>query len=249
MTDEIYHREEVVYTSGARTFRSVMLIPPQTGDAAARPLVMVAPNWLGMTEDSERRAVRFAGDGSVVLLVDMYGDGHRVTGGMEEAAGLANALRANFAERRRRMQAAMEAFTDAAGRRGLGDTGKLACIGFCFGGGNALELARTGAKLRGVVSVHGDLTTSAPAAGGTITAPVLILHGAADPVEPAANRAAIEAELADAGVCWRMHLFGAAVHSFTEADADVPGVAEFDAAATEESLLLTRNFLAANFKD
>lgn len=243
MTDDVQTRP-VRYDVGGKSFESRMVWRPGTGP---RPLVLVAPNWLGITEGGVKRAARIAGEDYIALLVDMYGDGHEVTGGNEEAAPLANGLRADWQERRARMGAAMAALVEAAGPEG--DATRIAAVGYCFGGGNVLELARGGAPLRGVVSVHGDLTTRAPASETEFKGQVMILHGSADPLEPRANRLAIEEELEAVGVRWRMQVFGGLVHSYAEEEAATPGVAQYDAWGAEESMRLIRAFLEETLTD
>ena len=143
----------------------------------------------------------------------------------------------------------LEALTAEAARRRLGDAAKRAAIGFCFGGGNVLELARTGADIRAAISLHGDLTSPLPASPGAVKAALLVLHGARDPIAPKAERDAFEAEMDAAGCAWRMMTFGGLVHSFCEEDADMPGVAMYDAAAARVSYGMIASFLAEAFQN
>ena len=85
---------------------------------------------------------------------------------------------------RARVNAALEAMVAAAAERGVGDAGKRAAIGYCFGGSNVLDLARSGADVAAVVSLHGNLGTSLPGKAGEVKARVLVVHGADDPVAP-----------------------------------------------------------------
>jgi len=96
------------------------------------------------------------------------------------------------------------------------DAQKTAAIGFCFGGTTALELARSGAAVQGVVTFHGGLDSPTPADGKNIKAKLLVLHGAADPHEAPADFAAFHKELADAKVDWQLIEYGGAVHCFTD---------------------------------
>jgi hypothetical protein len=89
---------------------------------------------------------------------------------------------------RRRIAAALDTLTREADRRAIGDITRRAAMGFCFGGLNVLDLARTGADVQAVVSMHGTLTTPQPANKGDIKAAVLAVHGAADPIAPKAER-------------------------------------------------------------
>jgi len=105
------------------------------------------------------------------------------------------------------------------------DTGRLAAIGFCFGGTMALELARGGADLKAVVGFHSGLGTAAPKTDAkSIKARVLVCIGADDPMIPAEQRAEFETEMRDAGIDWQMHLYGKTVHSFTNQQAAKRGM-------------------------
>ena len=125
-----------------------------------------------------------AGSKYVAFVADMYGGG-KIPAGPPEAGGLANALRADAPERRRRIAAALDSPAQRKRRSaGIGDLKRQAAVGFCFGGGNVLELARTGADVQAVVCLHGDLVTPLPAKPGDIKAAICVMHGSKDPVVP-----------------------------------------------------------------
>lgn len=217
------------------------------GAGAMRPLVLVAPNWMGMTEAAVERGKLIAGDRYTVFVVDMYGVGRRPAD-PSEAAKLSGAIKADAALARRRMRAALDVATSTARARGITDGRLRAAVGFCFGGGNVLELARAGADVHAVVSVHGDLVTSAPVEPGVLKAAVLAIHGAADPIAPLAHRLALEKEMEAAGAKWQLLIFGGLVHAFTEA-VDVPGVAKYDEPATRQTYALMHAFIADAFRN
>jgi dienelactone hydrolase len=129
----------------------------------------------------------------------------------------------------------------------LPETGPaLAAVGFCFGGMAVLTLARMGEPLRGVVSVHGNLTTTAPATPGAVRARVLVCHGSRDPHVPPADVAAFAEEMDQASADWELVMFGGAEHGFTHATASpgaTPGVA-YDPRADHRSFAIIRQFLA-----
>jgi dienelactone hydrolase len=210
-----------------------------------RPALLMAPNWLGATPAAIDRARLLASNRYVVFVVDMYGNGRRASN-FEAAAALANPLRADPHEARRRVRAAFDAMVTEANRRSLIDH-RRAAIGFCFGGGNALELARSGADIHSAVSVHGDLKTETPAAKGAVKAAILVLHGAPDPVVPKADRDAFEREMDAAGAKWQMVLFSGILHAYTDQGADVPGIAKYDEPAARQSYATTHAFLADAF--
>jgi dienelactone hydrolase len=96
------------------------------------------------------------------------------------------------------------------------DATRTAAIGYCFGGGVVLELARSGANLSAVVSFHGNLDTPNPADAANINGKVLACHGAADPHVPPEQVAAFADEMNAAGVDWQLIMYGNAVHAFTD---------------------------------
>lgn len=212
-----------------------------------RPLLLLSPNWCGMSEPGIRRAERIAGDRYIVFVADMYGGG-RIASGPEECAPLANDLRADVPERRRRIRAALDALVTESEKRGIGDSTRQAAAGFCFGGGNVLELARDGADIKAVICLHGDLVTTMPAKRGDLKAAVCVIHGAADPVVPKADRDTFEAEMTAAQAKWQMLTFGGLLHSFSEEESDVPGIAQFDPGAARQSLALIDDFATAAFE-
>ena len=121
-----------------------------------RPLLLMSPNWLGVSDDSIKRAATIACSKYVAFVADMYGGG-KIPAGPPEAAPLANGLRADAPARRRRIAAALDALRRESDKRKIGDLKRQAAVGFCFGGGNVLELARAGADLQAVICLHGDL--------------------------------------------------------------------------------------------
>lgn len=186
-----------------------------------RPGLLMVPNWLGVSEDSAKKAARAAGDKYVVFMADMYGKAVRPANA-EEAKTAATFVRSDRSLMRKRAQAAVEVLKAQTAQVAL-DASKLGAIGFCFGGGAVLELARSGAELQGFVSFHGNLDTPNPSGAQNIKAPVLVLHGADDPSVPAEQVAGFIAEMKAANTDWQLVSYGGAVHSFTNPQANVPG--------------------------
>ncbi|MGH7247520.1 MAG: dienelactone hydrolase family protein, partial [Pseudomonadota bacterium] len=142
--------------------------------------------------------------------------------------------------------AALDALTAEGKKRDLID-GRRAAVGFCFGGGNVLELARDGAEIAAAVSIHGDLKTALPARKGVVKAKLLVAHGASDPVAPKADRDAFESEMDAAGAKWQMLVFSGIYHAYTDQGLDVPGVSGWDEPATRQTYALTHQFVADAF--
>ncbi len=215
--------------------------------AARRPILLVAPNWFGVTPEWTERASALAGERYVAFLVDVYGEGKRPKN-RAEAAAAANARRADLPELRRRMAAALDRASGEGARRGLADRSRRAAIGFCFGGGCVFELARAGAALEAAVSVHGDLTSAMPAsAPKQIAAAMLAIHGSEDPIAPKARRDAFEAEMQRAGTKWQILVFGNLYHSFTDVGIDVPPEAQYDENAARQTYALAHAFIGDAF--
>lgn len=237
--------ERIEYKAGDTACNGALVY--DAGVSTRRPLLLMAPNWLGVSEDSIKRAVMMAGSKYVAFVADMYGGG-KIPAGPPEAAPLANGLRADAPERRRRIAAALDALRAESDRRKIGDLKRQAAAGFCFGGGNVLELARTGANIQAVICVHGDLLTPAPARPGDIKAAVCVLHGSKDPLVPKKDRDVFEAEMEASGAKWQMLVFGGLLHSFSEAESDVPGIARYDAGAARQSYAMVDDFVTAAFE-
>jgi dienelactone hydrolase len=237
--------ERISYQAGGRNFIGALVYDERS--TARRPLLLIAPNWLGVTEEAIHRTEMMAGSRYIGFVADMYGDG-KVSAGPPEAAQLADALRADPSERRLRIGGALSILVSVSEKRGLGDSSRKAAVGFCFGGGNVLELARAGADLQAVVSLHGDLTSPRPAKPGDIKAALLVVHGASDPVSPKAQRDAFETEMQAANASWQMLTFGHLVHSFCERGENVSGLAEYNEIAAGQSYRLVDQFIADAFE-
>jgi dienelactone hydrolase len=235
--------EKIKYPMGALTAEGALIYDEKI--SGKRPAVLMAPNWMGMTEQAIERGKLMAGDRYVVFVADMYGQGTRPAD-FGEAAALANPLRADAVEQRKRIRAAYDAMIAEAGKRNLID-GRRAAIGFCFGGGNVLELARDGADIAAAVSIHGDLKTAQAARAGAVKARLLVAHGAPDPVAPKADRDAFESEMDAAGAKWQMLVFSGTLHAYTDEGMDAPGVAGWDEHACRQTYTLTHQFIADAF--
>ena len=194
------------------------------------PGVLVAHEGGGMTQHPKDRALMLAKLGYVAFAMDTFGEpiddlsrGRRIIGELMAAPD----------ELRARAAAALEVLK----RQPNVDAGRLAAIGFCFGGTTVLELARGGAELACVVGFHSGLTPARAAEPGAIKARVLVSIGTADPIITAEQRAAFEAEMVAAGCDWQMQLLGGVGHSFTNPLIDAFGFAGFkyDAIADRRS--------------
>jgi dienelactone hydrolase len=207
-----------------------------------RPSVLVIHGGAGLDNHARAQARRYAELGYNVLACDMLGDG--VAGDRDRVIGSLMALRDDQPLMVRRARAGLDALSRCP------DTdGRVAAIGFCFGGMVALALARSGEPIAGAVSIHGSLATSTRAQPGAVSARVLVCHGALDPHVPLTDVTAFADEMDGAGADWQLIVYGGAQHGFTHSDASsgaVPGVA-YDMPADSRSFSATRGFLAEIF--
>lgn len=220
----------VDYQQGGDTLQGYLAYDDQfTGK---RPGVLVAHQWMGLTDYEKERARMLAQMGYVAFALDIYGKGIHPKS-RDEAGKLSGTYKNNRPLWRNRARAAVIALR----QQPRVDVKRLAIIGYCFGGGTALELARSGADLKGFVSFHGTLDTPTPADAKNIKGKVLILHGAADPFSPLKQVLALNDELKAANVNYEIDLYGGAVHSFTEKDAgnDVSSGVAYNAQADQRS--------------
>lgn len=209
-----------------------------------RPGVLVVHEWKGINPYVRRRVEQLAGLGYVAFAADVYGKGVRPST-VQEAAALAGRYKGDRPLLRERVKAGL-----AELRRQPGvDPARIAAIGYCFGGTAVLELARSGADVRGVVSFHGGLDSPTPADAKNVKAKVLVLTGANDPNVPPAQVRAFEEEMRGAGVDWQLVEYSGAVHGFTNPDngGDVSKGVAYDAAADRRSWIAMKDFFAELF--
>jgi len=209
----------------------------------ARPGVLIVHQWLGLTDYEKHRAVMLAESGYVAFCADIYGKDIRPKN-IQEAGQQATKYKTDRILLRARANAGLAELK----KNPLVDANRTAAIGYCFGGTTVIELARSGAEVRGIVSFHGGLDSPTPADGKNIKCPVLICHGADDPFEKPADLAAFEDEMRQAGVDWRLIKYGGAVHSFTQPHVGeaIPG-AQYNARADRRSWSDMKSFFGEIF--
>jgi dienelactone hydrolase len=210
-----------------------------TRQPGPKPGVLLIHGGAGLDNHARDQARRYAELGYAVLACDMYGEG--VAGDRERVLACVTALRDDPDLLVRRAEAGLGALL-----RCPEVTGPAAAIGYCFGGMAALALARGGADLAGVVSIHGSLNTTRPAEPDSVAATVLVCHGAADPHVPMSDVRSFVDEMNHANADWQLNIYGRAMHGFTHKHAvpgGTPGVA-YDPAADQRSFSSTSGFLA-----
>ncbi|HEX5637127.1 MAG TPA: dienelactone hydrolase family protein, partial [Gammaproteobacteria bacterium] len=167
--------EEVSYKVGDTTLKGY--IAYDDANTAKRPGVLVVHEWWGHNDYARKRARMLAEMGYTALAVDMYGDG-KTAAHPDDAGKFAAAVNSNADERRARFVAA----EDLLKKQATVKSDEIAAIGYCFGGGVVLNMAREGLDLKGVASFHGSLGTKNPAQSGKVKTRILVLNGADDPM-------------------------------------------------------------------
>ena len=233
----------IQWTLDKQVFSGVLVY--DDASAAKRPGLLMVPDWKGVTEDAVDTARAIAGTHYVVLVADVYGKGVRPK---DDAAALAQvkSLYADPGVLRARAGKALDVLKAQSSAAPL-DTAHVGAIGFCFGGATALELARGGADLAGVVSFHGSLDTPRPAAKGAVKASLLVLNGADDRNTSADDIAAFQKEMNAAGVDWQFVNFSGAVHCFALEHAHSPPNCVYNPKVAWRALVMMNAFFNERF--
>jgi len=213
--------ENVEYKVGDVTCKSVVMYDDAAG--AKKPGVVVYPEWWGLTDYAKRRAHMLAELGYVAMAVDLFGNA-QTTDDAATAGKWAGALKADRKVLRERANAGLEQLK----KNPHVDATRLGAIGYCFGGATAIELGRSGADVKAIVTFHAALDSPTPADGKNIKGRLLVCHGGDDNFETPKDLAAFEDEMRQNHVDWQMNVYGGAVHSFTNPEADkhgIPGIA------------------------
>lgn len=206
---------EITYKGGGVEMKGYLAVPAGN---QRRPAVLVVHEWWGHNAYARRRADMLAAEGYVALAVDMYGDG-KTAGHPKDAGKFAGAVMKDFASAKQRFVAAMDVLKKQPGV----DPDRIAAIGYCFGGGIVLNMARQGVDLKAVASFHGSLNAVEKAKPGAVRAKLLVMNGAADTFVSPEAIAAFRAEMKAAGANLRFINYPGAKHGFTNPEATAKG--------------------------
>ena len=237
--------KSVEYRDGAQTYEGFLAMPKHASHAKPAPGVLVIHNWYGVSDETKSKVRGLAELGYVAFAADIFGKGIRPTN-PGDAGKLITGYKTDRKLYRERLNLA---FNELAKMDGVNPK-KLAVTGYCFGGTGAIELARSGAELKGAVSFHGGLDSPEPALGKNIKAKVIAFHGADDPWVPAKDVNAFEDEMRANHIDWQVVRFGGAVHSFTDKGAgnDPSKGAAYNEKADARSWIMMKEFLAEVFR-
>ena len=237
--------EEITYQIDGQSFTGYVAWDDSI--KGKRPGVLVVHEWWGHNAFARKRATQLAEAGYVALALDMYGDG-KIAEHPDDAKQFMQAVLAEKGAALKRFEAAREQLA----LRSETDPEYIAAIGYCFGGGVVLNMARAGLDLDGVASFHGSLGTDAPAAAGSIKANILVFTGDDDPFAPPEQVDAFEAEMKAADANYQLVRYPGVKHSFTNPDADSFGKKfdmplEYNAEADRDSWEKTLAFFKTLF--
>ncbi|MEQ1588854.1 MAG: dienelactone hydrolase family protein [Gallionella sp.] len=208
--------KEVSYRAGDTTLKGYVAY--DDAFKGKRPAVLVVHEWWGHNEYARKRARMLAELGYTALAVDMYGDGKQAHH-PDDAGKFATEVSTNMPMATARFEAGMQVLRD----QDTVNASEIAAIGYCFGGGVVLNMARMGEDLKGVASFHGSLGTSTPAQPGKIKARIVSFTGEADPMIGADKVAAFKAEMDAAKADYRVVTYPNAQHAFTNEEAGALG--------------------------
>jgi dienelactone hydrolase len=239
---------KIGYEIGGKQFEGVLVYDDSV--AGKRPAILMEPDWAGVGTKAMAQAREVAGKDYVVFVADVFGVGYapKDTKEMQAASG---AVHGDIALSRARGGKALDVMLVEGNKLGIVDPDKVAGIGFCFGGGILLDLAREGRDFKALTVFHITFPqTVDPAGASKVKGAVLVLHGADDPVTPRKAISALEDELDAAKVRWQTVLFSGTVHSFTDVTATDPAaskVQRYDPEVSKRSYAMMRDFFTGIF--
>lgn len=202
--------EEIKYSIGDTEFTGYIARPDHADSKTSLGAVLVVHEWWGHNQYVRDRADMLAKLGYVALAVDMYGGG-KLADHPKTAGKFAGEVKKNMDEGEKRFKAGLDILSSQPGVA----ADKIGAIGYCFGGGVVLEMARRGLPLASVASFHGSLGGLSPVSPGSIGTKVLVLNGADDPFIKPEQISQFKNDMDKAGISYDFINYPEAVHSFT----------------------------------
>ena len=184
-----------------------------------RPAIIVVHEWWGITDYPKKRADMLASLGYVAFVADMYGDGK-----IADNPGDAQKYAGESMKDLSLLKAKFLAARDLLMKDENVDPNRIAAIGYCYGGGVVLNMARLGIDIKGVVSFHGSLATKMPAEKGKIKARILVCNGGADKFVTGKDIDNFKKEMKNAGTHFKFISYDGALHAFTNPAATELGI-------------------------
>lgn len=202
------HTEEVVYEVDGQ--KLVGLLAYDKSKTNSRPGILVVHEWRGINDYAKKRAVDLAKEGYVAFALDMYGDGKEIP--QSEARGMSGKIGGDYPLVKKRFNKALSILKKSK----YVDNNKIGAIGYCFGGGIVLNMARMGTEINGVVGFHSSINTGLMAEKGDIKTKILAIQGDLDPVAPVEKQKAFIEEMKNAEADFTYIVYGnLPAHNFT----------------------------------
>ncbi len=239
VTEEVHYRDGDTEMHGMLAYDNASQEP--------RPGILVVHEWWGQNDYPRERARQLAALGYTALAVDMYGEG-KTAAHPDDAGKFAGAVGGNLPLAKARFEAALAALRE---HPTVADD-KIAAIGYCFGGGVVINMARLGTDINGVVSYHGSVAAKTPAGPGDVKTRVLVFNGADDPLVTAEQIENFKSEMDAAGADYEFVNYPGVLHSFTNPGADAKAKEfglplAYDPAADKDSWERTQVFFEEIF--
>lgn len=206
--ESVIYTEEVIYSVDGQTLVGVLAYDSATSEK--RPGIIVVHEWRGINDYAKKRAEDLAKEGYVAFALDMYGDGKEIP--QSEARSMSGKIGSDFPLIESRFNAALDILKSSE----YTETSNIAAIGYCFGGGIVLNMARLGTDVKGVVGFHSSLNTGLTAEKGKISTKILAFQGDMDPAAPYEKQQAFIQEMKDAEADFSFVTYGnVPAHNFT----------------------------------
>lgn len=197
--------QTVTYSDGAQRLNGMI-----TSNAGQKiPGVLILPAWKGIDNEAKTAALELEKQGYVAFIADIYGEGN-VPADNAAAAKIATQYKKDHAAYQQRIALALEQL-----KKSGADTSQIAVIGYCFGGTGALEVARAGFPVKGIVSIHGGLVKLSDRPNGLLTTKMLIEHPAEDKSVSKEDMEAFLKEVREGNADWQLITYAGCGHTFT----------------------------------
>jgi len=236
----------VPYEYGGRQFEGVLVYDDSV--TTKRPAILMQPDWLGVCPHSIEIARDVAGKDYVIMIADMFGAEYADRDkSFDELMKVSREVRNDLDFLLGCGTLADETLIAEANRLGLIESDKHGAIGYCIGGGIALEQARAGADFQGTAVYH--VTLPNPVEADTkpdFKGRVILFHGSADPVTPRDLVDDLETELTECDADWQIIMYGHAGHSFCDVGI-FNDLQRYDEKLCQQSYRMTRDFFAEIF--
>jgi dienelactone hydrolase len=207
--------DSVIYTFNGKSSKGFIAYDENRKEKL--PIVVIIPEWWGLTDYIRSRAKQLAGLGYFAIGADLFGDG-KTAANPDEAMAFTKPFYTNPELTR----PAVEAAIAKAATFPQADTSRIAAIGYCFGGFVVLNAAKLGAPLAAVVSFHGGLGGLQPKKG-LIKGDILVCQGGADPFVPETEQAAFKKSMDSVGARYTFISYPGALHAFSNPNATALG--------------------------